>query len=203
MALVKSGCRPSSLNPLTSFKIVKTSSYPRALYGCEIWNNLTRSEITLLETANHFVIKTVQNLPKLTRSDKALSLLGAFTIESVIDTKKLLFLGNLCMSESNMLPKQVFLSRLFAYKNGCVATATGFIPDIVNVLRRYSLSQYLETFTNCLQFPSKHSWKTVVKRAVRKTEVDSWKQRLLDDPDFAAFRLVHKTYDAHPAWAIS
>ena len=52
------------------------------LYGCESWNNLTESQILTLERAHRYCITYMQGLPRQTRTDVALSLLGIYTIQS-------------------------------------------------------------------------------------------------------------------------
>ena len=68
---------------------------PKGLYGAELWNSLTPSQEEALERAHRFCVKFIQGLPKQTRSDIALGILGANPIMAEIDKKKLIFFGQL------------------------------------------------------------------------------------------------------------
>ncbi|CAG2205521.1 unnamed protein product [Mytilus edulis] len=52
ISIMNSGVHPAILNTSTCLKIVNQLAYTRALYGCELWNEL------------RFVCKAVQGLPK-------------------------------------------------------------------------------------------------------------------------------------------
>ena len=77
-------CLISDFNPLSCKKIYNTVVLPKALYGCESWEALRRSDILFLEGAHRFCVKYMQGLNIRTRTDIALSLLGAYmySIES-------------------------------------------------------------------------------------------------------------------------
>ncbi|CAG2187282.1 unnamed protein product [Mytilus edulis] len=167
ISIMNSGVHPAILNTSTCLKIVNQLAYTRALYGCELWNNLTKSELLLLERAHRFVCKAVQGLPKRSRSDKCTSLLGWLCIECYIDKCKLLFFGRLCRLNSAHLPKQIMMARLLEFKYTCVDNQLGFIPDMYRLFIKYNLLQYVVnlielgsfSFKNCLEQCSvaKHS----------------------------------------------
>ena len=54
MALLQSGCHPHGLSPVTRLKLVKTLCLTKSLYGCELWNALSRNELLALERAFRF-----------------------------------------------------------------------------------------------------------------------------------------------------
>ena len=58
--LLQSGCHPHGLNPATSLKIVNILCLAKALYGCELWNTITKHELLALERAFRFAIKHIQ-----------------------------------------------------------------------------------------------------------------------------------------------
>ena len=76
MSLIKQGIHPSLMNPISCSKIVMQLCYSKALYGCELWSNLTENELLLLERTHRYVCKFLQGLPKRTRTDISTSLLG-------------------------------------------------------------------------------------------------------------------------------
>jgi hypothetical protein len=49
MSIIKQGIHPSAMNPIVCGKIILQLCYTKALYGCELWNNLTNNAILLLE----------------------------------------------------------------------------------------------------------------------------------------------------------
>jgi hypothetical protein len=64
-----SNIRTEYTNPLALIKFYKTVLIPFCLYGCEVWNNLKNQDSSLLNRLQHFIVKHIQKLPKLTRSD--------------------------------------------------------------------------------------------------------------------------------------
>ena len=95
LSLVNCGIYEDGLNPLTTRRIYNSVVLPKTLYGCELWSNIHSSHIMLLERADRFCIKFMQSLPKSAGTDVALSLFGSNSIESEIDYRKLVFLGQL------------------------------------------------------------------------------------------------------------
>ena len=147
MSIIKQGIHPSVMNPIVCSKIILQLCYTKALYGCELWNNLANNEILLLERVHRYVCKYVQGLPKLTRTDKCTTLLVWTSIECYIDSKKLLFLGKLCNMPSRFLPKQIFITRLLLYLNNCTTISGGFIQDIIKIVRKYDMVSYVDNCT--------------------------------------------------------
>lgn len=59
-----------------------------------------------------FLLKRVQNLPQVTRSDMVTGLLGFTSLEAYIDLQKLSFLGALCRLKPSDIASQLFVHRL-------------------------------------------------------------------------------------------
>ena len=80
----------NGLQPLSCQKIYRCIVLPKALYGCENWSQLTETDILTMERVHRYCIKYLQGLRirTRTRTDIALSLIGANTVESEIDLKK-------------------------------------------------------------------------------------------------------------------
>ena len=78
-------------NPLTFKHIYKIIGLPKALYGCELWNNLFPKHLHMLEPAHLFCVKYMPSLPKHTNTDLPLSPLDFQNIEFEIDYRKLIF----------------------------------------------------------------------------------------------------------------
>ena len=60
-----------ALHPLTCKTIYKSIVLPKALYGCENWDNLNDTELLSLERAHRFCNKHMQSLNLRTRTDVA------------------------------------------------------------------------------------------------------------------------------------
>ncbi|XP_063431682.1 uncharacterized protein LOC134714370 [Mytilus trossulus] len=203
LSVLNSGIHPSILNPLTCSKIILQICYSKALYGCELWNNLTQTEITMLERSHRFVCKIIQGLPKRTRSDKCTSLLGWFSVESIINRCKLLFFGRLCRLKSSALPKRIMISRLMEFKHKCVPEQLGFIPDIYKAAEKYNITDYIVNFANTGSFPSKKLWSVIVNQNINASEETWWSYRISCDNDFYMFRRIHSAIKPHKAWTIA
>ena len=93
LSLVHSGLSPLSLNPSIS---IKTVVIPKALYGSELWSSMTPADLRKLEHSHRFCLKHMQGLPRRTPTNFTLSAINAVPLETVIDHKKLNFLGQLC-----------------------------------------------------------------------------------------------------------
>ena len=148
MALFQSGCHPHGLSPVTSLKLVKTLCLAKSLYGCELWNSLSRNELLALERAFRFSIKNIQGLPKRTRTIICLGVTGTTSIGSIIDMHKFYFLGHPLRNLTWTLLYIVVTSRLLCFKNKCVQTYVGFIPDLHRIMCKYQLLNHLTELFN-------------------------------------------------------
>ena len=69
------------------------------------------------------------------------------------------------------MSKQIFIRRLFQYKTRNVNDRQyGFVPDIFNILTKFNLLEFLETYMNSNKFPTKNCWKQIVKKSIAHTE---------------------------------
>ena len=202
VSTLKLGVHPSVLNPITCSRIIVQLCYSKGLYGCELWNNLTKQEWLLLERTHRFICKYIQGLPRLTRTDKCTSLLGWTSIESIIDMKKLLFLGRLCNMPPRYLPRNVLMSRLVLYCHKCTEDNFGFVPDVMNIIHKYDLVNYIDTLLSRSVFPNQRKWRSIVKKRLLDYEDYFLKERLNNDNDFAYFKHIHNSVEPHRAWTI-
>ncbi|CAG2230162.1 unnamed protein product [Mytilus edulis] len=173
LGLIKSGLHPSVISIDTCNRIVRQVCFTKAFFGCELWTEITNTEILLLERAQRYVCKSIQGLPRQTRSDMVNALIGWKSAESYIDERKLLFLGKLVLMKDSMLPKQIFLTRAMEFKYNCVKHQLGFIPDIHRILINYGLSDF-DTYLSTGHFPTYIQWKKKVKVAVQEIEESLW-----------------------------
>ena len=67
------------------------------------------------------------------------------------------------------------------------ARVSGFIPDIVRILEKYDLLEYLESYRISANFPYKGIWKNLVKTHTTSFENTEWKRRLTLDQSLHRF----------------
>ena len=180
-ALGAVGARDWGLNPIVSASLWQKVSLPSMLHGSELWTSLTSTEIDMLEVTQKYAAKLIQGFPTRTHDEIARGLLGWPTMESIIETKKLNFLQKLIMLDSSHLEKDVFLYRLAEHimLADTNIIMKGFIPDVVNILRKYGLTEYLENYCLRAEFPPKVPWKNSVKRAVKEQQKELYQTGLL------------------------
>ena len=169
--LVSSGFSEMQLHPLTLKRIYESIVLPRALYGCELWGNLSQSDSLLLERSHRLCIKSMQNMDRNTRTCVALSLFGTSSLKYVIHKRKLTLFGQLCRLDTFYAAKRLFLYRItsqFLFED----ITCGFIPDLFQLLKDYDLDYVLNDFMNSGQFITKYSWKRLVSSKL-KTCADS------------------------------
>lgn len=86
-----------------------------ALNGCELWTNLTTNNIRSLRKMQHYSLKRIQDLRKLTQSDMVDSLVGLFDFTFKIDRKKLMFFQKLASLNVSFSVNRVFLNRIYMF----------------------------------------------------------------------------------------
>ena len=82
------------------------------------------------------------------------------------------------------------------------AKQIGSIPYIVSLLRKYNLLDILETYNIESTFPSKLSWKKIVKYRMQERELRLWHNRT-SNPEFSPFRSIHGNFQTHSLWLLS
>lgn len=194
------GVNSKLTNPVVMIKLYKTVILPSVLYGCEMWGSMRKVDIVTLSRFQHFVIKNILNLPITTRSDMCQSLMGIYTIDAYIDKCKLMFLRKLCTMDINSLSRKIFDTRLFSYLIDTNHTHFGFIPDIVEILDKYGLAEYILDYILDGEFPPKPSWKLIVNCAIATYQNDKWRSRIEIDSDFTRFRQLHEDISITSLW---
>lgn len=201
-SLVDCGIYCNGLNPQTSKRIYQTIILPKALYGCELWNGLTESQIMTMEIAHRHCIKRLQSMPKSVRTDVALSFLNVLPLENIIDKKKLLFFGQLCRLRVGTKIKSIFVYRVFHFLNN-PRKSKGFIPDIFKILGKYKLSNTINEYLRTGYFPSKSSWKTIVRESVLEKSNADLQLRMVNDQDLYMLFDIHNEYHLSCIWEFS
>ena len=201
-------CAPKGIScknthPCALLRLYKSVVLPTVLYGCEMWTNLKSMDIQALNKFQHFIIKHILDLKTVTRSDMCQSILGVYPILSYIDQRKLYFLQKMCSLSNVYQTKKIFLYRLFSYLIDTERKQYGFIPDIMNILFQYKLSEYILDFVLEGFFPSKQVWKNIVILAVQEHQRSEWLIRISNDTDFIRFRNIHNEVEVARFWTKS
>ena len=111
MSIIGVGSHHDQLNPITSKNIYPSICLPRAIFGCELWGILSKTEYQILEkTVSSFCIKYLQGLPRRTRTDVCTAMLGITDLTSFIHIRHLLFLRRLCNLPRHSRVKACFFS---------------------------------------------------------------------------------------------
>lgn len=169
MNVLHNGIKSENVSPKVLRTIYVTEIIPKALYGCEHWTVYSKRDISELETAHRYCIKHMQRLSKFSHSEYAQTTADIPPIQVLIDKRKLLMLGQLCRLPCEYMAKQLFVNRLISYHG---SGQHGFIPDIYQILAKYNLRPTFDEYVTNGNFPSKQSWKRLVKQSVDA----KWKQ---------------------------
>jgi len=81
----------------------------------------------------------MQNMLTNTRTEVALSCIAVYPIETYIDRRTLLFLGQLCHTDPGKPISILFLQRLVKFMNSPSSTF-GFLPDVYRILGKYNIN---------------------------------------------------------------
>ena len=92
------------------------------------------------------------------------------------------------------------MTRLFSYISDNSRNHFGFIPDIIGILYRYELSDYLVEYLLQGMFPPKQLWKSIVYDAVNETHSNEWSLRTTSDNDFLCVRDIHRSVELANVW---
>ena len=111
----------------------------------------------------------------MTRSEATTGSLGLWSMEGTIDKAKLQILLH-----ETLLTKKIFTERLSSYYMDPNKQTIGFIPDIIQILDKYSLGNYLSTYIEENTLPAKLSWMKIVYNHINEFEIVKWKNGMLD-----------------------
>lgn len=107
----------------------------------------------------------------------------------------------LCLMDPRCLTEQILIRRLFSFLSNLTRTQQGFIPDILSILQKYNITHHFCDWLHSGSFPSKHSWKTIVRSTVNSLFYQQRYARTSTDPDFRIFNLVFQCSNPHTIWS--
>ena len=190
-SLAAKGVHAQGLNPITSVDLYSKIIVPIALYGSELWNNLTNADLSVISRFQHKASKQLQGLPASTRSDMAESMVGLNRLPAIIEKRKLVFLHKLLQLPAGSVSRQIFIRKLIIFLNDRSSVKLGFVCDICHILSKYNLHSIINNIMlPNPQIPSKLQWKNIVNRAICERETTLWNHRLAIDDDFMFFRVL-------------
>ena len=100
---------------------------------------LSKNEMIMLESAHQFCLKYMQGFHKRTKTDRVYAMLG-FLKKTPMNERKLLFLHRFCS-----ISLQGAVQNNYSHTE-CMSVNSRFIPDIISILSKYVLLDYLKTF---------------------------------------------------------
>ena len=174
--LLSCGVNNHGLSPMTSSHIWHRMSIPSMLYGCELWGEMPKSQINVLEKVQKTVAKSLHGFNWRTHDEIVRGLLGWQSIIGYIDKMKLLFVHRLVKSTG--IIKYVFLNQIYMYIVSGV-TQKSITCDLYNVLVKYDLDQYILRYMYGGVFPQKMPWKSMIKEQILKSEQQKWESGLV------------------------
>ena len=202
MGLCAKGISPERLSPSTLMTVFNSAILPKALYGCELWNNNSATDLARLSTAQKFCLKNMQGYNRHISSDFCLLTVNAIPVVNTLESRKLNLFGQICRLNPNYLAKDVFNNRLVRYVNidrQCI----GFIPDVYKLLQKYDLLAYLQAYLEDGQFPPRRQWKSIVGRSVERRARDDLTRRLQASDQWGVTVNVIERDNCSPLWRVA
>ena len=188
-------------NPLAYLKIWKQACIPCSLFGSELWN-LTPSDIEKLERCQRWFVRKVLYLPSHSDVSSLQSISDLTSVELQIDIRKLFFFARV-VSSNGMSPvvSDIFRLRAKEYFRNPDCVPTGFMDDIVRLLKKYDLHSYFSLWINADLLPSYSSWKRIVNKKVYKYDREKLLSYASESSDLTVS--IFRSLPPHSFWSIT
>ena len=123
---------------------------------------------------SNWFLKHIFYAPEFAPGPLLLKLSGLNSIESEIATKKLLFLGRL-ITEPKMTPinKNLFDCRTKSFFDADISSL-GMLPSTAELVKKFDLFYYFETWSNNSIFPTNPNLKNIVRDNILHFENSAW-----------------------------
>ena len=200
---MSAGIRPGGLNSICGTDVWKTIGLAKMLYGSQLWWNITKTDLEMLEMTNRFAAKRSQGLCSTTRSEAATGNLGLWTIEGYIDKSKLLFLQKLVVSSPDSIHKKIFIQRLFRFLNKVSSDMQGYNVHIFQVFQKYHLEDYLTIYVESGHFPVEQCWKNIVRTAIHSHQCELWRRGIDLKPELENYSFIHNELKPLELWCVA
>jgi len=119
---------------------------------------VSAKDLAKLQKAHIICLKHIQGLRVSTSTYFSLVTVNSVPLETIADCNKLKFFGQLCRLCPWLMVKDIFLNRLIRFNN-FDQQSVGFIPDICRIAQNNDLTDYILTYIESADFPSKFQWK--------------------------------------------
>ena len=158
------------INPMVYIKFWKQACIPALLFGAELWT-VTKSGIEKFERCQRWFLKKPFHLPDFVDSLLLNVISGLPTIGSLLQQKKLYFLGRILTLPN--VPKvvlHILKLRLNMLNVDSDSKSTGFLGEILHSLETYNLIPYLHLWQEVSIFPSYRKCEQIVNSRIFKHE---------------------------------
>ena len=190
MSLAGAGVRPNGLNPLTCANLLKVIVLPRSLYGCELWSQLSNQLVVQLERMQRFCLKIAQGFGKLTRSDKAIGMIGMPRIQAYITRQKFHPFRRFCLLPAGHTVKKIFSLHLVQHILQPTSVDRGFIPDLLYLARRYNLTDLVWMDLMKGNISDKTAWDELITYHITESEYEEHAARTAHSDDFLIYNKI-------------
>ena len=131
------------------------------LFNCQVWRNLTKTELKKLEVTQIRYLKRVMKAPLSTPNSFVFLELGMLPVHYIIHCRQLGFLHHILnLNESDPVRRMYDAQLLLPYEKN-------WANEVNTLLERYTLS------ASVIRNISKDAWKRLVKEQIRKTAFDN------------------------------
>ena len=133
----------------------------------------------------------------------ALVMLGWIPLVSYIDKRKLGFLQKLCLMPTHLLSRKIFNLRLNLFMLKGLKHQIGVIPDVIDIVKKYNLTHFINNYLQNAVFPSKHAkyeWKRITSKSVIIYYDNERHVRVIADQEFDRFNSVHNSTSQLYIW---
>jgi hypothetical protein len=114
------------------------------LYGCELWL-LNKAKCVMLEKCQNVFLRVTEGFLPGTSGSAARVFWSLWTVEGVIEKKKLEFLGRIINSSQDFAQRKLLMIQIVRWKYRR-KISTGFVADVMRIMLKHSLWPYIEDF---------------------------------------------------------
>ena len=141
---------------LTRIKIYKTIVIPTIYYNIETWSKISKKELNQLETIQGTILRAICEQRKTTPYIGLLAELGIWTIEKLIEYKKIMLLHNIMTSNKDRLIKEIIMDQIDNTWPGCWA------EQVKEIYKKYNIN------INEINSYTKYKLKEIAKKQINK-----------------------------------
>ena len=129
------------------------------------------------------------------------SISGLTSVELQIDIRKLFFARIVRNDGMSPVARDIFRFRAKEYFRNPDCIPTGFMGDIVGLLKKYDLHSYFIMWINADLFPSYSSWKRIVNKKVYKYDKEKLLSYASDSSNLTVS--IFQSLPPHSFWSIT